>query len=93
VAVAGRRILAAGTDSEIQALAGADTRLIDLRGLPGATIIPGLIDAHVHFGWHCLALSQQRLDLDNVPTKAEAVARVAERARETGFDGSDVIKR
>jgi predicted amidohydrolase YtcJ len=37
-----------------------------------------MIDAHVHFGWHSLALAEDYVNLDLVPTKAEAVARVAE---------------
>ena len=51
--------------------------------LGGRAVIPGLIDAHVHFGWHSVALYEGRVDLDNVPTKAEALARVAEQARRT----------
>jgi predicted amidohydrolase YtcJ len=45
--------------------------------LAGRTVIPGLTDAHVHFGWYSLAVHQGRIDLDNVPSKAEAVSRVA----------------
>jgi enamidase len=45
VAVAGDRIRAVGSIEEIQRLAGAQTRRVDFQG---ATIIPGLIDAHVH---------------------------------------------
>lgn len=45
IAIADRRILASGTDREILALAGADTRKI---ALEGRTAIPGLIDSHNH---------------------------------------------
>lgn len=45
VAVSGERLAAVGTDSEVRALAGAGTRIIDARG---ATVTPGLIDAHAH---------------------------------------------
>mgnify|MGYP000331977952 CR=1 FL=1 len=45
------------------------------------TTLPGLIDAHVHFGWFSWAMHQGEIDLDNVPTKAEAVARVAGQTR------------
>lgn len=45
VAVAGNRILAVGSDSEISALANAATRVIDLKG---ATVVPGLRDSHLH---------------------------------------------
>ena len=45
LAVAGERILAVGSDEEIEKLAGTDTKRIDLAG---KTIIPGLIDSHLH---------------------------------------------
>jgi imidazolonepropionase-like amidohydrolase len=45
VALAGERIMAVGSDEEIRRLAGPQTRQVDLRG---RTVIPGLIDAHVH---------------------------------------------
>ena len=77
--IAGNRIAAVGDDAEMRALLGPGGQAIDLEG---RAAMPGLIDAHVHFGWLSIAVSQARLDLDNVPTKAEAVARVAERARE-----------
>jgi predicted amidohydrolase YtcJ len=46
VAVAGGRILAVGTDSEIMALATDATRIVDLAG---ATLLPGFLDGHGHF--------------------------------------------
>jgi imidazolonepropionase-like amidohydrolase len=45
VALAGERIRAVGSNDEIRPLAGPKTRIVDLRG---RTVIPGLIDAHVH---------------------------------------------
>ena len=45
VALAGERILAVGATAEIRRLAGPNTRIVDLHG---RTVIPGLIDAHVH---------------------------------------------
>ncbi|MFT4268554.1 MAG: amidohydrolase [Xenophilus sp.] len=45
LAVAQGRILAAGTDAEVLATAGPATRRI---ALDGATVIPGIIDAHAH---------------------------------------------
>lgn len=45
VALAGERIRAVGANDEIRRLAGPKTRIVDLRG---RTLIPGLIDAHVH---------------------------------------------
>lgn len=45
VAVAGNRILALGTDAEIRALAGPNTRIIDAAG---ATLMPGFVESHLH---------------------------------------------
>ncbi len=47
VLVTGKRITAVGPAAQVQAPAGA--RIIDL---PGATVIPGLIDAHSHIFLH-----------------------------------------
>jgi urease alpha subunit len=46
VAVRGSRIVGVGTTQEITALAGPNTRRIDLRG---RSVVPGLIDNHAHF--------------------------------------------
>ncbi|MDZ7729689.1 MAG: amidohydrolase [Dehalococcoidia bacterium] len=46
VAVSGERILAVGSNAEVTATAGADTRRVDLRG---RSLTPGFIDAHHHF--------------------------------------------
>ena len=45
IAIRGDRILAAGSHGEIARLAGPATREIDLKG---RTVLPGLIDSHVH---------------------------------------------
>jgi predicted amidohydrolase YtcJ len=45
VAIAGERILTVGTSTEIGALAGEATEVIDVGG---RVVVPGLIDAHVH---------------------------------------------
>jgi predicted amidohydrolase YtcJ len=77
VAITGNRILAVGTDADLKPLLGRGGRAVNLAG---RTVIPGLTDAHVHFGWYSLAAYQGRLDLDNIPTKRQALSRVAERA-------------
>jgi predicted amidohydrolase YtcJ len=46
VAIAGNRILLAGTSAEVLRLAGPSTRVIDLQG---RRVVPGFNDAHVHF--------------------------------------------
>lgn len=67
------RILAAGSDAELAPLAAEARRVIDLEG---ATVLPGLIDAHTHFvmGGESLA----RVRLGGVTTLAEMQRRVAE---------------
>jgi hypothetical protein len=45
IAIRGDRILAVGRRAEVARLAGPATRQIDLRG---RTVLPGLIDSHVH---------------------------------------------
>ena len=79
VAIAGNQILAVGQSEDLRQLLRPDGQVVDLAG---RAVIPGLIDAHVHFGWHSVAVYRKQVDLDNVPTKAEAVARVAEAARD-----------
>ena len=46
VAIRGDKIIAVGSNAEIQRLAGQNTQRIDLRG---RTVTPGLLDAHNHF--------------------------------------------
>lgn len=48
IAIKGNRVLAAGSNEEIDRLATAKTKRIDLQG---RTVIPGLNDAHDHLGW------------------------------------------
>jgi predicted amidohydrolase YtcJ len=69
------RIVAVGTDAEVrEALPGAAS--VDLRG---RTVVPGLIDAHLHFQGLSLALTE--VQLTGVRSIAEAVDRVTARAR------------
>lgn len=46
VAIAGGRILAAGDEHAVMALAGGQTEVVDL---DGNTLLPGFIDSHGHF--------------------------------------------
>jgi predicted amidohydrolase YtcJ len=57
-AVAGHRILAVGTDAEIQKLAGPATQVLDLKG---RRVVPGFNDAHVHFFWGGQGLASVQL--------------------------------
>ena len=51
----------------------------DLRDVGGATVLPGLIDSHVHLAE--LGASLERVNLVGVSTEAEVIERVAARAR------------
>ena len=72
VAIAGERILAVGSNEEIQRLRRGSTRVIDLAG---KTVVPGLVDGHLHF----VGLGSARgtsLDLNDARSEAEVAAMV-----------------
>ena len=76
IAVAGERVLAVGATADILALAGPDTIRTDLGG---RTVVPGLIDNHMHFAraardWY------RHVRLDGVTSRDEALALIAKRA-------------
>jgi len=75
LAIAGERI-AGGVGTHETALASPD--VVDLGG---RCVVPGLTDAHVHFlQW---SLAQRQVRLEGTRSLDEAVARVADAARET----------
>jgi predicted amidohydrolase YtcJ len=74
----GDRLLAVGPPEEVAATAGPGARVIDAGG---QTVIPGLIDAHIHFMWYAAGLL--RVDLEGVADLDTALARVAARATTT----------
>ncbi|MEL7675785.1 MAG: amidohydrolase family protein, partial [Chloroflexota bacterium] len=76
LAISRDRIVAAGTDDSIRALAVPGTAVDNLEG---RIVIPGLTDAHIH--WEGVAHSLREIDVFEVPTKQEALRRVAERVR------------
>ena len=76
------RIVATGRSDELRAVATAPREVVDLGG---RAVVPGLIDAHIHFLGLGLALGQ--VDLNGAATLAECVQRVADRARETPAGG------
>lgn len=78
VAIKGGDIVYVGETAEALAFEGPSTRVVDLAG---ATVLPGLVDSHTHvFG---LGAALERVDLVDVETEEEAIARVVERARST----------
>jgi predicted amidohydrolase YtcJ len=78
MAIRDGRIVATGPSRLIGAMRGANTQVLDL---DGKTVIPGMIDAHVHL----MGLGQglRTVDLRGSASYDEVIARVAERARST----------
>lgn len=78
LAIRGARLLAVGSDAQVQALAQPDTRLIDLEG---RRVLPGLTDAHFHYyNW---ALGLRRLPLASATSLPDLQERLAHRIEET----------
>ena len=71
IAVRNERIVFVGSDAEAKALAGPATQVIDLRG---ATVVPGIVDAHAHL----LGLGNmlQRVSLAGSASYEEVIDRV-----------------
>ncbi|MEZ4663245.1 MAG: amidohydrolase family protein [Caldilineaceae bacterium] len=72
VAIAGETILNIGSSEAMRGLLKEGGRAIDLRG---RTVVPGLIDAHLHFLSYGLSLRE--VDLMNVPSLDAALDKVA----------------
>ena len=77
LAIAMGRVVAVGSDDDVLNLATANTTKVNLNG---KVVIPGLTDAHLHFEW--LSRSLSTVDLYEVPSKAEALERIAKYAAE-----------
>lgn len=82
VAVRHHRIHAIGANGEVLALAGPHTRIIDGAG---ATLLPGLTDAHIHFGDWSIQLGA--LQLADTRSKGEMLERLAAHAAATSAGG------
>lgn len=77
VAIRGDRIIWVGSEEDSQRLFRGATR----SDLHGATLLPGIIDAHTHL--FALGQSLLKLNLKDVATPEEAVARVRQKAAST----------
>ncbi len=76
LAARGDRIIAVGTESEMAALIGANTRTFRLSG---RAIVPGLVDGHCHL--HGLGVAQESLDVRGKKSAEEVAKSVAEAAK------------
>jgi predicted amidohydrolase YtcJ len=77
LAVTDGRIVAAGSDDDVRKLAGPSTRVIDLRG---RTVIPGLIDSHLHAIRAALSFSTE-VNWIGARSLEEALGRIRAAAR------------
>jgi len=80
VAIRGDRIVAVGTNQDLARLAGPNTKRIDLRG---KSVIPGLIDNHMHL----LRAGQtwlKELRFDGVESRKKAIELIQARAKAQG---------
>ena len=78
VAVIGDRIVAVGSDSDVEILRGTGTKTIDAAG---KLLVPGFNDAHVHFVDGGLQLDS--VQLNDATGTDEFVRRVREQAQKT----------
>jgi predicted amidohydrolase YtcJ len=78
VAVKANRIIGVGTDNDMHKLAGENTRLLDLRG---ATVLPGINDAHCHLNGFGLERPPMQVDLGYPAIKSIAEMRGATAAK------------
>ncbi len=76
VAIAGNRIAAVGSTSEIRALAGAKSRVIDAGG---KSVLPGFNDAHVH--WLMGGFSLTNVNLRAAKSPGEFARLIADFAK------------
>jgi predicted amidohydrolase YtcJ len=74
LAVSGQRVVIAGNAAEVAPLIGPNTRVLDLQG---ATVVPGLVDSHMHV--KVLAYDLPNVDLLPARSMADLVAAIKAR--------------
>ena len=77
LAIRGQRIVAVGTNADVEKLKGPQTRTMDLAG---RTVIPGLIDNHAHW---IRAAEHDELRFDGITSRAQALKLLADRVQAT----------
>ncbi len=74
LAIRDGQIVAVGRDDDVLALKSPGAEMLDLQG---RTVLPGLIDSHLHWEWYALGLQAVDAETD---TLDECLRRVGERA-------------
>lgn len=77
LAIRGQRIVAVGTNADVEKLKGPQTRTMDLAG---RTVIPGLIDNHAHW---VRAAEHDELRFDGITSRTQALKLLADRVQAT----------
>ncbi len=77
LAIQDGKIIAAGNDGEIMAIAKSSSTLENLQG---SVVWPGLTDAHIHLEYYAVSLDRVNCETS---TREECLKRVGERARTT----------
>ena len=99
LAVGGGRVLLAGSDADVRALAGPASRVIDLKG---RSLLPGFIDAHAHLaglGMAEISIDCKAPGMQSIPALQRAVRERAEKQpkgtwiRGRGYDQSRLAER
>jgi predicted amidohydrolase YtcJ len=80
VAIQGDRIVAVGSNQQIAQLAGANTRRVDLMG---KSVIPGLIDNHMHL-LRAASTWVRELRFDGVESRKQAIEMLRARVKAVG---------
>ena len=82
IAISGNRIVAVGTNADVERVAGSDAKRIDLAG---RTVTPGLLDAHDHFSsGGAERLYVLDLSYPNVKSIADVAAAIRTKAASLG---------
>src|SRR6185436_7884410 len=77
-AIKGDRIIYVGSNAGARVYRGAQTRVVDLHG---ATVVPGMTDAHYHFIG--VGLREMNLNLEGITSLADFLAKVKTRVDQT----------
>jgi len=77
IAIKGEKILAVGSNEQIDKLRGPQTEVIDLEG---RTVVPGLVDGHLHFS-RLGADTSHIVELDDSQSLEEALTLIKRRAQ------------